>query len=140
MPSKPATPSRTGPDLYLRAKRRIPGGTQLLSKRPEMFLPDNWPAYYRRAKGCTVWDLDDRAYVDFTSCGIGCCLLGFADETVNAAVTRRIADGSMCTLNSPDEGELADLLCPLVPEMPDAAVSADRGSCPGEAVKILVSG
>jgi len=134
MPSKPATPSRTGPDLYLRAKRRIPGGTQLLSKRPEMFLPDNWPAYYRRAKGCTVWDLDDRAYVDFTSCGIGCCLLGFADETVNAAVTRRIADGSMCTLNSPDEVELADLLCRLHPW----AEQVRYTRCGGEAMAVAV--
>ena len=77
-PSPSAVP-RTGQDLYQRAKRRIPGGTQLLSKRPEIYLPDNWPAYYSRAHGCTVWDLDGRAYVDFTSCGIGCCLLGYAD-------------------------------------------------------------
>ena len=42
---------RTGQELYRRAKTRIPGGTQLLSKRPEMFLPENWPAYYSRAKG-----------------------------------------------------------------------------------------
>ena len=45
-------------DLYKRAKKIIPGGTQLLSKRPEMFLPDFWPAYYEKAKGCEVWDLD----------------------------------------------------------------------------------
>ena len=47
-----------GQELYKRAKEIIPGGTQLLSKRPEMFLPDQWPAYYSRAKGCEVWDLD----------------------------------------------------------------------------------
>ena len=27
------------------------GRTQFLSKRPEMFSPDNWPAYYKAAKG-----------------------------------------------------------------------------------------
>lgn len=113
-PPSPAEP-RTGQDLYLRAKRRIPGGTQLLSKRPELFLPDQWPAYYRQAKGCTVWDLDGRAYTDFTSCGIGCCLLGYADETVNAAVIERVTQGSMCTLNTPDEVYLADLLCEIHP-------------------------
>ncbi|MBK8857786.1 MAG: aminotransferase class III-fold pyridoxal phosphate-dependent enzyme [Opitutaceae bacterium] len=134
MPSHPNTPPRTGPDLYRRAKHRIPGGTQLLSKRPEMFLPDNWPAYYRRAQGCTVWDLDDRPYVDFTSCGIGCCLLGYADETVNAAVTRRIADGSMCTLNSPDEVELADRLCRLHPW----AEQVRYTRCGGEAMAVAV--
>jgi glutamate-1-semialdehyde 2,1-aminomutase len=136
MPSHPTTPPGTGPDLYRRAKRRIPGGTQLLSKRPEMFLPDNWPAYYRRAKGCTVWDLDDRPYVDFTSCGIGCCLLGFADETVNAAVTRRIADGNMCTLNSPDEVELADRLCQLHPWAEQVRYTRAGGEAMAVAVRI----
>lgn len=110
------TPSaRTGPELYRRAKRRIPGGTQLLSKRPEMFLPDNWPAYYDRAVGCTVTDLDGRALTDFTSCGIGCCLLGYADPVVNAAVVDRITRGNMCTLNSPDEVAVAELLCEIHP-------------------------
>ncbi len=110
-----ASSSHTGQDLYRRAKQRIPGGTQLVSKRPELFLPENWPAYYSRAEGFTVWDLDGRAYTDFTSCGIGCCLLGYANPTVNATVTKRIADGSMCTLNTPDEVELADVLCSIHP-------------------------
>ena len=47
-------------DLYVKAKKIIPTGTELLSKRPEMFLPDLWPSYYKKAKGCKVWDLDDK--------------------------------------------------------------------------------
>ena len=34
----------TGQKLYKRAKKIIPGGTMLLSKRPEMFLPEKWPS------------------------------------------------------------------------------------------------
>lgn len=49
----------TGPRLYSRARQRIPGGTGLLSKRPEMFLPGLWPSYYSKAVGCEVWDLDE---------------------------------------------------------------------------------
>src|SRR6185437_5878659 len=98
---KPARAKHTGQDLYVRAKRLIPGGTQLLSKRPEQFLPDQWPAYYSRAKGCTVWDLDGRALVDFTTNGIGACVLGFANPVVNAAVEKCVRNGSMCTLTSP---------------------------------------
>ena len=45
--------------LYKKAKDLIPGGTQLLSKRTEMFAPDIWPAYYSKAKGCKVWDMDN---------------------------------------------------------------------------------
>ena len=47
---------RIGQNLYKQAKELIPGGTMLLSKRPEMFLPDNWPSYYSKAKGCEVWE------------------------------------------------------------------------------------
>ena len=38
-------------ELYTYAKNRIPGGTQLLSKRPEQFAPEQWPSYFTRAKG-----------------------------------------------------------------------------------------
>ena len=46
-----------GVKLYNYAKKLIPGGTQLLSKRPEMFAPNLWPAYYSKAKGSKIWDL-----------------------------------------------------------------------------------
>ena len=52
-----------GQELYKKAKKLIPGGTMLLSKRPEMFLPENWPAYFSKAKGCEVWDLDGKVLV-----------------------------------------------------------------------------
>jgi glutamate-1-semialdehyde 2,1-aminomutase len=104
-----------GQELYRRAKRLIPGGTQLLSKRPEMFLPDQWPAYYRRAKGVSVWDLDDVVYTDMTTNAVGSCPLGFADDDVNARVLEAVAAGSMATLNCAEEVELAELLCELHP-------------------------
>ena len=115
-PAFPTTPNAgTGQQLYRRARTRIPGGAQLLGKRPEQYLPGGWPAYYSRAQGCTVWDLDGRPYTDFTSNGIGTCLLGYADPVVNAAVTDCVTRGSMCTLNCPTEVELADRLCAIHP-------------------------
>src|ERR1700727_1816114 len=108
-------PQGTGQQLYRHAKTRIPGGTQLLSKRPEMFLPELWPAYYRKAVGAEVWDLDGNRFIDFTHSGVGSCLLGYADPDVNEAVKQVIDTGSMATLNGPEEVELADLLCELHP-------------------------
>ena len=32
------------------AKTIIPGGGQLLSKKAERFLPDQWPSYYQKSK------------------------------------------------------------------------------------------
>lgn len=105
----------TGQDLYLKAKTRIPGGTQLLSKRPEMLLPDQWPSYYSRARGVEVWDLDGNKFIDMSYNGIGACILGAADADVDTAVKAAIDAGSMSTLNAPEEVELAELLCELHP-------------------------
>lgn len=105
----------TGQTLYRRAREIIPGGTQLLSKRPEMFLPDQWPTYYRSAKGAEVVDLDGRTLLDMSYCGIGATVLGFADPDVNAAVKTAIDLGAMSTLNCGEEVELAELLVELHP-------------------------
>lgn len=93
----------------------IPGGTQLLSKRPEMFLPELWPAYYDKAKGCKIWDLDGKEYLDMSYMGVGSCILGYADKDVDTAVKSAIDKGNMTTLNSPEEVELARLLLNLHP-------------------------
>ena len=76
-------------DLYEKAKNIIPGGTQLLSKRPEMFLPNLWPSYYKKSVGCEVWDLDDNHYYDIGIMGIGTCVLGYANDAVNDAVNEK---------------------------------------------------
>ncbi|MEN6318305.1 MAG: aminotransferase class III-fold pyridoxal phosphate-dependent enzyme [Syntrophaceae bacterium] len=98
-----------------KAKSRIPGMTQLLSKRPDMFAPGVWPGYYSLAKGVEVWDLDGNRYIDMSISGIGANILGYADPQVNASVMAAIEAGSSCSLNCPEEVELADLLCDLHP-------------------------
>jgi glutamate-1-semialdehyde 2,1-aminomutase len=104
----------TGQDLYKKAKKLIPGGTMLLSKRPEMFLPDNWPAYYSKAKGCKVWDLENRQYTDMIM-GIGPSALGYGHKEVDQAVSEAILGGNMSTLNCPEEVYLAEKLVELHP-------------------------
>ena len=101
--------------LYRKARKLIPGGTQLLSKRPEMYLPEQWPNYYSRAEGAEIWDLDGRRYLDLSNNGVGSCPLGYADPDVNAAVKASIDAGSMTTLNCPEDVALAELLCELHP-------------------------
>ncbi len=105
----------TGQQLYIQAKKRIPGGTQLLSKRPEMFLPEQWPSYFSKAKGVEVWDLDGNRFIDMSHSSVGACILGAADPEVDAAVKQVIEAGTMSTLNCPEEVELANLLCDLHP-------------------------
>ena len=75
-----------GQELYNRAKQIIPGGTMLLSKRPEMFLPEHWPSYFSKAKGCKIWDLDGREYTDVSIMGIGTNILGYGNDEVDESV------------------------------------------------------
>ncbi len=98
-----------------RAKRIIPGMTQLLSKRPDMFSQGIWPGYFSKAAGARVWDLDGNEYIDMSISGIGANILGYADPEVDDAVKTAIANGTSCSLNCPEEIELAELLCELHP-------------------------
>jgi glutamate-1-semialdehyde 2,1-aminomutase len=102
-----------GIELWKKAKKIIPGGSQLLSKRSEMFLPNQWPSYYSKAKGIDIWDLDGKKYTDMCIMGVGSCILGYADEDVNKTVKQRIDNANMATLNCPEEVELAEKLISL---------------------------
>lgn len=99
-----------------------------------MFAPDQWPGYFREANGCEVVDLDDNRYVDMTTMGIGACLLGYNDPDVTNAVVARVKAGSMCTLNPPEEVELAELLLSIHPW----AQNVRFGRSGGEAMAIAV--
>jgi|APSaa5957512535_1039671.scaffolds.fasta_scaffold21678_2 glutamate-1-semialdehyde 2,1-aminomutase len=105
----------TGQKLYKRAKRVIPGGNMLLSKRPEMFLPEKWPAYFSKSKGCKIWDLDGKEYIDMSVMSLGTNTLGYGHAEVDAAVMRAVRDGNMATLNCPEEVYLAEKLVELHP-------------------------
>ncbi|KPK36761.1 MAG: aminotransferase class III [Nitrospira bacterium SG8_35_1] len=126
----------TGIELYEKAKKIIPGGTQLLSKRPEIFLPDQWPAYYSHCKGVEVNDLDGNSFIDMSICGVGACILGYADPDVDKAVKEAIDKGSMSTLNCPEEVELAEMLCELHPWADMVRYARGGGEAMSVAVRI----
>jgi len=123
-----------GIKIYNRAKKLIPGGTQLLSKRPEMFAPDIWPAYYSKAKGCKIWDLENNELIDMSIMSVGACILGYADDDVDEAVVKAIKDGSNSTLNCEEEVILAETLIDMHPWF-DMVRYARSG---GEAMSIAV--
>ncbi len=110
MASQQTSNTNPGWQLWQKALRLIPGGGQLLSKRAELFAPEQWPTYFSKAKGCRVWDLAGREYIDMQM-SVGQAICGYADPDVDAAVRQRIDCGVTSTLNSPDEVELAELLC-----------------------------
>jgi len=131
-----ARKTATGQELYREARALIPGGTQLLSKRPEQFAPGVWPPYYREARGCEVVDLDGNRWVDMSISGIGSCLLGYADPDVTAAVIRRVEMGSMSTLNNPEEVDLARRLVEIHPWAQGVRYARSGGESMAMAVRI----
>ena len=104
-----------GQKLWKRAKKVIPGGNMLLSKRSEMHLPENWPSYFSKTSGCSVWDMDGKHYYDYHLMGVGTNLLGYSHPEVDAAVMEVIKSGNMSTLNAPEEVLLAEKLIELDP-------------------------
>lgn len=123
-------------ELYRYAKTIIPGGTGLFSKRSELMAPELFPAYFKTAKGCRLTTIDDKEYLDFTSCGIGACLLGFNDDDVTEAVIKVIRDGNFSTLNPPEEVALAERLCAIHPWASAVRFARGGGDIGGVAARV----
>jgi len=126
----------TGQKLWKRAKEIIPGGNMLLSKRPEMFLPDLWPAYFNKSKGCKVWDLDGNELIDMSIMGIGTNTLGYGHPEVDAEVQRILRLGNMSTFNCPEEVYLAEKLIELHPWADMARFARSGGEANAIAIRI----
>ena len=125
-----------GQKLWKRANRIIPGGNMLLSKRAEMFLPEKWPAYYDKAKGCFVWDLDGNKYIDMSIMGIGTNVLGYANDEVDSAVRKVIDKSNTSTFNCPEEVYLAEKLVELHPWSDKVRFARTGGEANAIAVRI----
>ncbi|MEZ4620851.1 MAG: aminotransferase class III-fold pyridoxal phosphate-dependent enzyme [Caldilineaceae bacterium] len=101
-------------ELYRRAGELIPGWTQLISRRADQFANGVSPVYAQRAKGSRFIDVDENEYIDWVN-AVGAVILGHADDVVDGAVKEQIDRGSLYTLNSPLELELAEELCATLP-------------------------
>lgn len=120
-------------DLYRKANKLIPGGTQLLSRRPTRYANGVSPVYAVRAKGARIWDVDGNEYIDWVS-GIGAIILGYCDPVVDDAVREQIGKGVATSINSELELELAEELCRTIP----CAEMVRYAKCGGEACAIAV--
>ena len=123
-------------DYIARGKLRIPGLTQLLSKRPDQFAPGVWPTYFSKASGTLVWDLDNCQFIDMSISGIGANILGYCDPDVDAAVIKCVQSGNSTSLNAPEEVELAELLCDIHPWADKVRYTRSGGEAMTVAVRI----
>ena len=126
---------KKGQKLYREAKNIILGGNMLLSKRPEMFLPNLWPSYYSKAKDIYVWDLNKKKYTDMI-CSVGQSILGYSNTKLNSKISKSIQMGNMTTLNCPEEVELTKKLLSLHPWAKMAKYARSGGEANAIAVRI----
>lgn len=124
-----------GQKLYSKAKQIVAGGNMLLSKRPEMFLPEQWPSYFSKSKGCEVWDLDGNKYID-TLMFPGTNSLGYNYSEIDEAVKETINNGNMSTLNAPEEVELTERLIELHPWADMARFARSGGEANSVAIRL----
>lgn len=100
--------------LYERACQLIPGGTQLVSRRPSRYAAGISPIYAEHASGARFTDIDGNEYIDWVS-GIGAIILGYADPVVDAAVRQQMSHGTIYSINHRLEVELAEELTAAIP-------------------------
>lgn len=101
-------------DLWQRAEKIIPCGTQTLSKGPDQFVRGVTPKYLKSGKGSHVWDVDGNEYIDYPL-ALGPILLGYDYPAVVDAVVKQLKEGTTFTLMHPLEVEVAELLIDMIP-------------------------
>ena len=126
----------TGQKMWKRAKNIIPEGTMLFSKNPDLFLPGKWPAYFSKTKGCKIWDLDNNVFNDISFMGVGTNTLGYSHPDIEKKVIKIIKDGTMSTLNSPEEIILSEKLVSLHPWSEMVRLTRSGGEANAVAIRI----
>ena len=129
---------KNGVSLYNYAKKIIPGGTTLFSKRSELHLPNKWPAYFTKANKINVWDLKGNKYLDMFF-AVGTSILGYNNNKINKSVLKNISKGNLTTLNCPEEVFLAKQIVQHHPWSAMAKFTRGGGEANALAIRIARS-
>ncbi|MHB1786883.1 MAG: glutamate-1-semialdehyde 2,1-aminomutase [Acidimicrobiales bacterium] len=97
---------------FERACRVIPGGVN--SPVRSFAAVGGTPYFVARGRGAYVWDVEDRAYLDYVQ-SYGASILGHAHPDVSQAIGRAALAGSTFGAPTPGEVELAEAICDRVP-------------------------
>ena len=125
--------------IYEEAKKIIPGGTQLFSKRAELYHPNDWPTYYSKGKGIVVTSINNKKYKYFCNMSVGASILGYCDSYVDKIVIQSIKKSVVTTLNNYDEVKLAQELCKIHPWAKKVKFCRSGGEAVSMAVRIARS-
>jgi len=100
--------------LKKKIRKLIPGCSQTFSKGPTQFVQGVAPVFLEKGKGSHVWDVDGNEYIDYAM-ALGPIILGHNYPSVTEAVKEILEKGTTFTLPHRLEGELAEILCEIIP-------------------------
>ncbi|MGH6624617.1 MAG: glutamate-1-semialdehyde 2,1-aminomutase, partial [Burkholderiaceae bacterium] len=121
-------------DLRRRAHRAIPGGCHTYAKGDDQY-PVSAPAFIVRGKGCRVWDLEGREYIEYAM-GLRAVTLGHAYQPVLDAAIAQMQLGANFNRPSPIEVECAEALLSVVPRADMVKFAKDGSTAVSAAVKL----
>lgn len=105
---------KTSDKHFQEALRLMPWGTQTNAKRPYPQFDETMPKFIERGKGCRIWDIEGKEYIDFRL-ALGPVTLGYCYDEVDEAVRKQMAKGVLFSMASPLELELAQILHDTIP-------------------------
>jgi len=94
---------------YLSASRINPWFYQPTCGIERSIAGQRFPLFVSRAKGCHIWDLEGRQYIDYIM-GWGSSLLGYADDRVQQAIIDVIHSAAVTPFPHVFEMEVAQML------------------------------
>ena len=115
------------------AKRHIPGGVN--SPVRAFRNVDGEPFFVRRAKGCRLWDVDDRILIDYVGTW-GPAILGHAPQVVVQAVQEAAKDGLSFGIPNMFEVEMARLICEWVPSVEKVRMTSSGTEATMSAIRL----
>lgn len=124
--------------LYKESKRYITSGTCTYSKTADRYVEEVYPYFIEGGSGAFVYDLDGKQYIDYP-CALGAVILGYSHPYVNERVSKRLERGTIFSMPSIHEMQLAKVISTLIPSMESMRFLKSGSEAVSAAVKIARS-
>ena len=121
--------------LYKKALKIIPMGSQTYSKGVKAFSDGVSPKFLKKGKGCEVWDVDGNKFIDYVMANQP-LILGYADPDVNNAIKKQLTLGSTFSVSNKLEIDVAELLNKHIPDADGARFGKNGADATSIAVRL----
>ena len=122
-------------ELWNRARGVLAAGLWTISQGAFHYPEGVFPVMAERGDGCRTWDTAGREYVDWMM-GWGPCVLGFRHPAVERAIAAELERGTLLSLLTPLEVEVAEAVRDAVPGAEGVAFGKNGSDVLALAVRI----